>query len=75
MRPRLRRGVSREVSPPSIVRDVLEAGCAEPLVALLAPLRCRLQAGFALPDVFELWSDCRHAHHDRTLAGVSQRFE
>jgi hypothetical protein len=75
LRPRLRRGVKREVAASSIIRDVLEAGRAEPLVAALAPLGCRHQAGFALADVFELCSYGRHAHHDRTFAGVSQRFE
>ena len=47
MRPRLRRGVKREVAASSIIRDVLEAGRAEPLVAALAPLGCRHQAGVA----------------------------
>jgi hypothetical protein len=76
MRPRLRRGVKREVAASSIIRDVLEAGRAEPLVAPLAPLGCRHQAGFALAaDVFGLCSYGRHARHDRTFAGVIQRFE
>lgn len=75
MRPRLRRGVKREVAASSIIRDVLEAGRAEPLVAALAPLGCRHQAGFALADVFEPCSYSHHAYHDRTFAGVSQRFE
>jgi hypothetical protein len=67
--------VKREVAASRIIRDVLEADRAEPLVASLAPLGCRHQAGFALADVFELcWYGC-HACHDRTSAGVSQRFE
>jgi len=75
MRPRLRRGVEREVAASSIIRDVLEAGRAEPLVASLAPLGCRHPAGFALADVFEHCSYGRHARYDRTFSGVSQRFE
>lgn len=75
MRPRLRRGVKREVAASSIIRDVLETGRAEPLVASLPPLGCRHQVGFALADVFEVCSSGRHACHDRTFAGVSQRFE
>lgn len=75
MRPRLRRGVKREVAASSIIRDVLETGRAEPLLASFAPLGCRHQAGFALDDVFGLGSYGRHIRHDRTLSGVSQLLE